>query len=95
MPGVNPPGGPRGDNIYHDLRALEQRVRSLETQQLFIVTDSTGAIRVQLGVQEDGSLGLWVYDTSGNVVAQLGDLGGSFGISTLNSGGSLQQVVAP
>ena len=62
MPGMNLPAS---DYLATKLNDLEQRLRALETQQSFVVTDASGRIRTRLGLLGNGDFGFTVTDPAG------------------------------
>ena len=78
---------PPGDGLFALLAQINRRLQALETQQNWGITDGNGVQRIRAGLQPDGTYGIWVFDTTGDVAVRLGDLtGGQYGLAVLPAG---------
>lgn len=95
---LNFPLGANGDviqDLVRRIEILEARGRALQNGAITIV-DSSNQTRAVFGQLNDGTYGLEIFDSNGNVEAKLGQLSISpaiYGLGVLPDGGTqLQQV---
>lgn len=95
MPPVNLP-----PNILRTISGLQSQLNALQTQQQYGCIDNELRLRIVMGQQADGTYGLWLYDTDGNVKVKIGDLGGGitegpYGLQVYNAAGRPLEVSPP
>lgn len=90
MPPVNLP-----PDILRTISGLQSQLNALHTQQQYGCIDNELRLRIVMGQQADGTYGLWLYDTGGNVRVKLGDLPNgdeALAYYSLDNDGSYQEL---
>jgi hypothetical protein len=95
VPPVNLP-----PDILRTISGLQSQLNALQTQQQYGCIDNELRLRIVMGQQADGTYGLWLYDTDGNVKVKIGDLGGGitegpYGLQVYNATGRPLEVSPP
>lgn len=91
MPGMNLPASTW---LATKLNDFDQRLTNLEHQQLFIITNSTGAAIGRFGLQTDGTISAEFFDTAGHKRVAVGQLlNGDYGLQIVDLLGNQQELL--